>query len=263
MPLLCESDASQFASHSQYVGTVDPSQFSVDTLPLLLPFPRALPMDIVVVSPPTRGAPGETEAGPASLHGEWLRVIAGIDHAPWQPLPDKTMAPCLLYLALRTSPDQEKATLAPPSAERLIGYVAAVYYAVGSPLANTTEGYINSIVVGPQHRGAGVAGRLLQYVVDDAKGARGAIRMRLHVWALNPHSAEAGCAATLAARRLYARFGFQVRLTKYNYYGPGEHAEELVLDFLRPSRDRKRPREADSDDAKTFTSRLQQRVESL
>lgn len=91
---------------------------------------------------------------------------------------------------------------------RLVGY------AVLRVVADEAE--LHAIGVAPEARGAGVATALLRRVLEDA-AARGARAVHLEVRASNE-----------AARRLYARAGFETVGLRRRYYADGEDARLMT-----------------------------------
>lgn len=85
--------------------------------------------------------------------------------------------------------------------EQVVGYAGL--------RAVTGEADVQTIAVAPGHQRAGVGALLLTELVDEA-GRRGCRTVTLDVRADNE-----------AARRLYARFGFETLAVRSNYYGPG------------------------------------------
>jgi ribosomal-protein-alanine N-acetyltransferase len=85
------------------------------------------------------------------------------------------------------------------------------------------ECHILNIGVHPDSRRSGVATRLMQHTIDEAKAKR-SLFVTLEVRRTN-----------LQARRLYRKLNFEEHRLRRNYYGPGEDAivMELILGAVR------------------------------
>jgi len=83
-------------------------------------------------------------------------------------------------------------------------------YTLGGLAAGSTEGWVLSLAVAPEHRGRGVA-RALTEAVLAALAERGATRVRLTA---DPENRPAAS--------LYERLGFAEVGTEDDYFGPGQ-----------------------------------------
>ena len=81
------------------------------------------------------------------------------------------------------------------------------------------ECHILNVAVHPSTRRAGIATRLMEEAINDAKGEQASF-VTLEVRRSN-----------LAARRLYRRLKFEERRLRRNYYGSGEDAIVMELRF--------------------------------
>lgn len=70
------------------------------------------------------------------------------------------------------------------------------------------DGYIVGLAVVPEHRGKGIAHKLMAMAEHETDGAR----MTLHVWSGNP------------AQKLYFDLGYRTIKVERDFYAPGLHA---------------------------------------
>jgi [ribosomal protein S18]-alanine N-acetyltransferase len=81
------------------------------------------------------------------------------------------------------------------------------------------ECHILNVAVHPDYRRQGIAARLIETAIAEAKTKHGQL-VTLEVRRSN-----------LAARSLYRKFNFEDRRLRRNYYGPGEDAIVMELQF--------------------------------
>ena len=100
----------------------------------------------------------------------------------------------------------------PERRDRWVGYLACFVDGPG-------QGHVVSVYVAPGQRGTGLAGRMLDGVVDWARGEAGLDRLRLYVHEHNPR-----------ARAFYRRYGFTETGGTMPYdLAPGQVEIEMAL----------------------------------
>jgi len=169
-----------------------------------------------------------------------IAATKNIDHTPHAPLPEKHASRCV-HLVARA---QKEAESEQPD---ILGYIAiAVRPTAEVPSVGDSAAVVMAIAVAMDARRKGIGRHLVERAIEYLAAAYPSVSsVRLQVRTEGADKSGFGAAiATSAnpAKALYESVGFCVRRSLWNYYGPEQHAVEMVRP-MKPVSARERKRE--------------------